>query len=30
MVDDGTRHRTDADLRAYLHRRLVPALHIST
>jgi AcrR family transcriptional regulator len=28
MVDDGSRHRTDADLRSYLHRRLVPALHI--
>lgn len=28
LVDDGSRHRGDDDLRAYLHRRLVPALHI--
>jgi AcrR family transcriptional regulator/DNA-binding XRE family transcriptional regulator len=28
MVDDGSRCRTDGDLRAYLYRRLIPSLRI--
>jgi AcrR family transcriptional regulator/DNA-binding XRE family transcriptional regulator len=28
MIEDGSRHRTDDDLRAYLYRRLIPSLHI--